>query len=55
MSGSANWSLFAFSGDEQVQTITSRPRPCGTRGLRQTWRQGSSHMPGFGIKGPRAA
>ena len=51
MSGSANWSLFAFSGDEQVQTITSQTQ--ALRHMRifdKTWRQGSSHMPGFGLK-----
>ncbi len=52
MSGSANWSLFAFSGDEQVQTIQSRPQALRHNSVfNTTWKQGSSHAPGFGIKG----
>ena len=32
MSGSANWSIFAFTGDEQVQTIDSRGQAIATSG-----------------------
>jgi phosphatidylserine/phosphatidylglycerophosphate/cardiolipin synthase-like enzyme len=52
MSGSANWSLFAFHGDEQVQTITDRTQALRhNRAFSITWGQGSSHAPGYGIKG----
>ena len=52
MSGSANWSLFAFTGDEQVQTITSKPQAMRHNStFNTTWNQRSSHAPGFGIKG----
>ena len=55
MSGSANWSLFAFPGDEQVQTITAPPtRPCGTTGRSAHLGPGQLARPGFGIKGQRA-
>ena len=55
MSGSANWSMFAFTGDEQVQTIVE-PRPGAAPQLgvqHHLERRGSSHAPGFGIKGSR--
>ena len=52
MSGSANFSLFAFSGDEQIQTIISRGQALRHNGaFNTTWSQGSSHAPGYGIKG----
>ncbi len=52
MSGSANWSLFAFSGDEQVQTISSRDQALRhNSAFNTTWSQKTSHAPGFGIKG----
>ena len=60
MSGSSNWSSFAFSGDEQVQIIRSagdgsfsaRPKVLKYNGtFNTTWAQKSSHAPGFGIKG----
>ena len=52
MSGSANFSLFAFSGDEQIQTIISRGQALRHNGaFNTTWAQGSSHAPGYGIKG----
>ena len=52
MTGSANWSLFAFHGDEQVQLVKSRAQALRhMRVFSRTWGQGSSHAPGFGIKG----
>jgi phosphatidylserine/phosphatidylglycerophosphate/cardiolipin synthase-like enzyme len=55
MSGSANWSLFAFTGDEQVQTIDSRGQALRyMSSFNTTWKQRSSHTPGFGIKGSEA-
>lgn len=60
MSGSSNWSSFAFSGDEQVQIIGNSPdgsysaRPKILKynnAFNTTWAQKSSHAPGFGIKG----
>ena len=52
MSGSANFSLFAFSCDEQVQTISSRAQALRhNQAFNTTWAQKTSHQPGFGIKG----
>ncbi|WP_027860656.1 phospholipase D-like domain-containing protein [Marmoricola sp. URHB0036] len=52
MSGSANFSLFAFTGDEQVQTIKSAGQVFRhNNNFNATWRQKTSHSPGFGIKG----
>jgi PLD-like domain len=52
MSGSSNFSLFGLNGDEQVQTINSRYQAGRHIGaFTATWKQGSSHAPGFGIKG----
>ncbi len=52
MSGSANFSLFAFTGDEQVQTIKSAGQVFRhNANFNATWRQKTSHSPGFGIKG----
>jgi phosphatidylserine/phosphatidylglycerophosphate/cardiolipin synthase-like enzyme len=58
MTGSSNWSLFAFSSDEQLQVITSgggydaRPKILRYNGVfNTTWNQRTSHQPGFGIKG----
>jgi hypothetical protein len=52
MSGSANFSLFAFSGDEQLQTIRNRYQVLRHNGtFNTTWAQKTSHQPGFGIKG----
>ena len=52
MSGSANFSIFAFTGDEQIQTIASRTQAARHNAtFNTTWQQGSSHSPGFGIKG----
>ncbi len=54
-SGSANWSPFSFTGDEQMQQIMSR-----TQALRhnatfdKTWRQESSHYPMYGTKAQEA-
>ena len=51
MSGSANLSIFAFACDEQVQTIDSRGQALRhINNFNITWRQKSSHAPGFGIK-----
>jgi phosphatidylserine/phosphatidylglycerophosphate/cardiolipin synthase-like enzyme len=53
MSGSANFSLFAFGGDEQLQTFVNNKyqvlRHNAT--FNTTWAQKTSHSPGFGIKG----
>ena len=55
MSGSANWSIFAFTGDEQVQTINSRNQALRhINAFNITWSQKSSHAPGYGIKGSEA-
>jgi hypothetical protein len=52
MSGSANFSLFAFTGDEQLQTIVNKYQALRHNAtFNTTWNQGSSHNPGFGIKG----
>jgi hypothetical protein len=52
MSGSANFSLFAFTGDEQVQTIKSIGQVLRHNAtFNTTWAQKTSHAPGFGIKG----
>jgi phosphatidylserine/phosphatidylglycerophosphate/cardiolipin synthase-like enzyme len=52
MSGSANFSLFAFTGDEQLQTIVNKYQALRHNAtFNATWRQKSSHNPGFGIKG----
>jgi hypothetical protein len=52
MSGSANFSLFAFTGDEQVQTIYNRYQVLRHNGtFNTTWAQKTSHNPGYGIKG----
>ena len=46
MSGSANWSRFAFTGDEQFQTILSRAQALRHNNIFNiTWRQSSSHPP----------
>ncbi len=51
-SGAANWSNAAFYNDEQMQQInaygTARAHLLN---FNKTWAQGSSHNPGFGIKG----
>ena len=47
--GSANWSNFAFQGDEQMQRISSRAqanRYLGT--FAKTWKQRTSQVPPFG-------
>ncbi len=51
MSGSANWSRFAFTGDEQVQTINGSVRARQhIAAFNKTWAQKTSHAPGFGLK-----
>lgn len=48
MTGSANWSRFAFTGDEQVQTIQSQQQALRHNGIFNiTWRQKSSHRPRY--------
>jgi phosphatidylserine/phosphatidylglycerophosphate/cardiolipin synthase-like enzyme len=55
MSGSANWSRFAFTGDEQLQIISSAGQVSRhNAAFNITWRQKSSHQPGFGIKAHEA-
>jgi len=50
MSGSANWSAFAFTCDEQIQQIMSRTQAIRhNSNFNTTWRQKSSHAPGFGF------
>jgi phosphatidylserine/phosphatidylglycerophosphate/cardiolipin synthase-like enzyme len=52
MTGSSNWSAFAFAGDEQIQEIKSRfqaGRHNST--FNTTWRQKTSHPPMYGKKG----
>lgn len=52
MSGSSNLSLVGLHCDEQVQTINSRYQAARhIAAFNTTWRQKSSHAPGFGIKG----
>jgi len=51
-SGSANWSDFAFTGDEQMQEIKSRFQASRHNAVFDvTWRQRSSHPPMYGKKG----
>ena len=50
--GAANWSNAAFSNDEQMQQINAYSTARGHMlNFNKTWAQGSSHAPGFGIKG----
>ena len=53
MSGSANFSLFASAGDEQVQTILSSRLPGGApqRRVQHTWSAEELARTGYGIKG----
>ena len=48
---SANWADLALGDDEQMQRIVSRDRGrCATCATSPpTWRQRSSHMPGYGV------
>ncbi len=49
-SGSANWANLALGGDEQMQRIVGRTEAVRyLRNFAATWRQGSSHMPGYGV------
>jgi len=55
MSGSANWSAFAFTGDEQIQQIRSRTQAIRhNSNFNKTWTQKSSHAPGFGTHASEA-
>ncbi len=47
--GSANWSSFAFTDDEQMQRIHSRPQALHhLSAFEKTWRQRSSQVPPYG-------
>ncbi|MEO5653173.1 MAG: hypothetical protein ABIN79_15625, partial [Marmoricola sp.] len=53
--GSANWSPFAFTGDEQMQQILSRTQALRHNGVfDKTYRQSSSHYPMYGTKAQEA-
>ena len=48
--GSANWGPLALGSDEQMQRILGRSEAAAHLvNFAQTWRQGSSHMPGYGV------
>ena len=53
MTGSSNFSLLGVAGDEQVQTFLSSPYQAARHNgaFNYTWRQRTSHAPGYGIKG----
>jgi hypothetical protein len=49
LTGSANWSNASFSNDEQMQQITSsRDTRAYEANFTSTWRQPTSHAPGYG-------
>ncbi len=53
--GSANWSPFAFTGDEQMQQILSRSQALRHNSVfSKTWNQPSSHPPMYGTKAQEA-
>jgi hypothetical protein len=53
--GSANWSSFAFNGDEQMQQIRGKGQVARHNAVFDaTWRQKSSHAPGFGTHASEA-
>jgi hypothetical protein len=50
--GASNWSTSAFYNDEQMQQINAYSTArAHLLNFNRTWAQGSSHAPGFGIKG----
>ena len=50
--GSSNWSAFAFACDEQIQEVKSRFQANRhNSAFNTTWRQKTSHAPGYGKKG----
>ncbi len=56
MSGSANFSLFAFTGDEQVQTIIEpRPGAAPQQASTPPGRRGARTRPASASRAPRAA
>ncbi len=49
-SGSANWANLALGDDEQMQRIDGRGTAAAhLSNFAATWRQSSSHMPGYGV------
>ena len=55
MSGSANWSMFAFSGDEQVQTIVSRAQALRHNSVfNTTWSRAARTPPASASRARRA-